>query len=114
MQCRGNKVVQEKKILEVAVERGMQNNQKIVFRGEADEAVRGLGDLLGLPFSDPSPPAGQRPGRHHLRGATEGAPRLQAQGLGPVLPEDTDAVRGSLRLQVCHPAPGRAAAARFL
>jgi hypothetical protein len=32
--------VQDKKILEVVVERGMQHNQKIVFRGEADEAVR--------------------------------------------------------------------------
>jgi DnaJ-class molecular chaperone len=32
--------VQDKKILEVNVERGMQHNQKIVFRGEADEAVR--------------------------------------------------------------------------
>ncbi len=39
-QCKGNKVVQDKKILEVNVERGMQHNQKIVFRGEADEAVR--------------------------------------------------------------------------
>ena len=39
-QCRGNKTVQDKKILEVNVERGMQHNQKIVFRGEADEAVR--------------------------------------------------------------------------
>lgn len=39
-QCRGNRVVQEKKILEVNVEKGMQHNQKIVFQGEADEAVR--------------------------------------------------------------------------
>lgn len=39
-QCKGSKVVQEKKILEVVVERGMQHNQKIVFKGEADEAVR--------------------------------------------------------------------------
>jgi DnaJ-class molecular chaperone len=39
-QCRGNKVVQEKKILEVNVEKGMMHNQKIVFQGEADEAVR--------------------------------------------------------------------------
>jgi hypothetical protein len=39
-QCQGNKVVQDKKILEVVVERGMQHNQKIEFRGEADEAVR--------------------------------------------------------------------------
>ena len=39
-QCRGNKIVQDKKILEVNVEKGMQHNQKIVFQGEADEAVR--------------------------------------------------------------------------
>lgn len=38
-QCKGDKVVQEKKVLEVVVEKGMQNNQKITFPGEADEAV---------------------------------------------------------------------------
>jgi DnaJ family protein A protein 2 len=37
-QCRGDKVVQEKRTLEVNVERGMVNGQKIVFQGEADEA----------------------------------------------------------------------------
>lgn len=37
-QCKGNKVNQEKKVLEVHVEKGMQHNQKIVFQGEADEA----------------------------------------------------------------------------
>jgi len=37
-QCRGNKVVQEKKILEVNIEKGMQHGQKIKFEGEADEA----------------------------------------------------------------------------
>jgi len=37
-QCKGNKVVQEKKVLEVHVEKGMQHGQKIVFQGEADEA----------------------------------------------------------------------------
>ncbi|XP_020194848.1 chaperone protein dnaJ A6 [Aegilops tauschii subsp. strangulata] len=36
--CRGNKVSQEKKVLEVHVEKGMQHGQKIVFQGEADEA----------------------------------------------------------------------------
>ncbi|KAE8782350.1 DnaJ protein 2-like protein [Hordeum vulgare] len=36
--CRGNKVTQEKKVLEVHVEKGMQHGQKIVFQGEADEA----------------------------------------------------------------------------
>ncbi|KAI3914822.1 hypothetical protein MKW92_020855 [Papaver armeniacum] len=37
-QCKGNKVVPEKKVLEVHVEKGMQNGQKIKFRGQADEA----------------------------------------------------------------------------
>lgn len=36
--CRGNKVVQEKKILEVNVDKGMEHGQKIVFSGEADQA----------------------------------------------------------------------------
>ncbi|KAF5761280.1 putative HSP40/DnaJ peptide-binding, chaperone DnaJ, Chaperone J-domain superfamily [Helianthus annuus] len=35
--CKGEKVVQEKKVLEVHVEKGMQNGQKITFLGEADE-----------------------------------------------------------------------------
>jgi len=38
-QCKGEKVVQEKKVLDVVVEKGMQNGQKITFPGEADEAV---------------------------------------------------------------------------
>ncbi|KAI3853863.1 hypothetical protein MKX03_001191 [Papaver bracteatum] len=37
-QCKGNKVVQEKKLLEVHVEKGMQHGQKITFPGQADEA----------------------------------------------------------------------------
>ncbi|KAJ0770006.1 putative Heat shock protein DnaJ, cysteine-rich [Helianthus annuus] len=37
-QCKGKKVTQEKKVLEVNVEKGMQNGQKIVFEGQADEA----------------------------------------------------------------------------
>nr|ABI18985.1 molecular chaperone DjA2 [Allium ampeloprasum] len=36
--CKGEKVVQEKKVLEVHVEKGMQNGQRITFPGEADEA----------------------------------------------------------------------------
>lgn len=36
--CKGNKVIQEKKVLEVHVEKGMLHGQKIVFQGEADEA----------------------------------------------------------------------------
>ncbi|KAK4741930.1 hypothetical protein SAY87_025518 [Trapa incisa] len=37
-QCKGEKVVPEKKVLEVYVEKGMLNGQKITFPGEADEA----------------------------------------------------------------------------
>ncbi|KAK1394080.1 dnaJ protein-like [Heracleum sosnowskyi] len=37
-QCKGEKVVQEKKVLDVVVEKGMQNGQKITLTGEADEA----------------------------------------------------------------------------
>ncbi|CAN4120143.1 unnamed protein product [Withania somnifera] len=36
-QCKGEKVVQEKKVLEVHIEKGMQNGQKITFPEEADE-----------------------------------------------------------------------------
>lgn len=38
-QCKGNKVTQEKKVLEVHIEKGMRNGQKITFEGQADEAV---------------------------------------------------------------------------
>ncbi|KAK1354522.1 dnaJ protein-like [Heracleum sosnowskyi] len=37
-QCKGEKVVQQKKVLDVVVDKGMQNGQKITFSGEADEA----------------------------------------------------------------------------
>eukprot|EP00271_Cylindrocystis_brebissonii_P007206 TRINITY_DN20466_c0_g1_i1.p1 TRINITY_DN20466_c0_g1~~TRINITY_DN20466_c0_g1_i1.p1 ORF type:complete len:425 (-),score=88.31 TRINITY_DN20466_c0_g1_i1:858-2132(-) len=36
--CKAQKVVQEKKVLEVHVEKGMQHGQRITFQGEADEA----------------------------------------------------------------------------
>jgi DnaJ family protein A protein 2 len=46
-QCKGEKVVQEKKVLEVHVEKGMQNGQKITFPGEADEAPDAVtGDIV--------------------------------------------------------------------
>nr|AMO51602.1 DnaJ protein [Piper colubrinum] len=48
-QCKGNKVTQEKKVLEVHVEKGMQHGQKIVFAGEADEAPdTQTGDIIFL------------------------------------------------------------------
>jgi len=47
--CKGKKVVKEKKILQVYIDRGMRHEQKIVFSGEADEAP-GLeaGDIIFL------------------------------------------------------------------
>ncbi|GAU45462.1 hypothetical protein TSUD_107540 [Trifolium subterraneum] len=46
-QCKGEKVVQQKKVLEVHVEKGMQNGQKITFPGEADEAPDTItGDIV--------------------------------------------------------------------
>ncbi|KAG8534508.1 hypothetical protein GDO81_019304, partial [Engystomops pustulosus] len=36
-QCKGNKVVREKKILEVHIKKGMRDGQKIVFHGEGDQ-----------------------------------------------------------------------------
>lgn len=38
-ECRGKKVVSETKILEVHVDKGMKNEQKIPFRGEGDQLV---------------------------------------------------------------------------
>jgi len=37
--CKGVKTVEEKKILEIFIEKGMQNNQRIVMQGEADQEV---------------------------------------------------------------------------
>ncbi|KFK26344.1 hypothetical protein AALP_AA8G235700 [Arabis alpina] len=37
-QCKGDKVVSEKKVLEVNVDKGMQHSQKITMTGQADEA----------------------------------------------------------------------------
>ncbi len=38
--CSGRKVVRERKILEVSVDKGMEDGQKITFSGEGDQ-VRG-------------------------------------------------------------------------
>ncbi|KAI4356676.1 hypothetical protein L6164_000681 [Bauhinia variegata] len=46
-QCKGSKVTQEKKVLEVNVEKGMQQGQKIAFEGQADEAPDTVtGDII--------------------------------------------------------------------
>ncbi|AQK45787.1 Chaperone protein dnaJ 3 [Zea mays] len=46
-QCKGDKVVPEKKVFEVVVEKGMQNEHKITFPGEADEAPdTATGDII--------------------------------------------------------------------
>lgn len=47
LQCKGNKVTQEKKVLEVHVEKGMQDGQKIVFEGQADQAVSEITFMIG-------------------------------------------------------------------
>ncbi|PHT68495.1 DnaJ protein -like protein 2 [Capsicum annuum] len=48
-QCKGEKVMQEKKELEVAVEKGMQNGQKITFLGKAGEAPDTvIGDIVSV------------------------------------------------------------------
>ena len=35
--CQGKKVSNERKVLEVVVEKGMREDQKITFRGESDQ-----------------------------------------------------------------------------
>ncbi|KAJ7540448.1 hypothetical protein O6H91_10G015400 [Diphasiastrum complanatum] len=46
-QCKGSKVMQDKKVLEVHVEKGMSHGQKITFQGEADEAPDTItGDIV--------------------------------------------------------------------
>jgi DnaJ family protein A protein 2 len=35
--CKGKKTIKDRKVLEVVIEKGMKNGQKIKFRGEADE-----------------------------------------------------------------------------
>ena len=36
--CKGKKVKKERKVLEVAIDKGARNNQKIKFNGESDQA----------------------------------------------------------------------------
>jgi hypothetical protein len=93
-QCKGEKVVQEKKVLEVVVEKGMQNGQKITFPGEADEAVCpdvfsmfGFGVVLAphtrswiLTILLCFHAAGYCHWGHHFRASAEGASQVQAKG----------------------------------
>mmetsp|Transcript_12375 Transcript_12375/g.18232 ORF Transcript_12375/g.18232 Transcript_12375/m.18232 type:complete len:433 (-) Transcript_12375:502-1800(-) len=45
--CKGKKVVKERKVLEVHVDKGMRNNQKVTFHGESDEAPGQIpGDII--------------------------------------------------------------------
>ncbi len=37
--CKGKKVVSEKKRLEISIEKGMVNGQRIVLYGEGDQSV---------------------------------------------------------------------------
>ncbi|PWA90640.1 dnaJ protein 2 [Artemisia annua] len=47
--CKGKEVTQEKKVLEVHVEKRMQHGQKITFEGQADEAPDTVrGDIIFL------------------------------------------------------------------
>ncbi|EQC39455.1 hypothetical protein SDRG_03657 [Saprolegnia diclina VS20] len=45
--CKGNKVSKERKVLEVHIEKGMRNGQRITFKGEADQAPGTIaGDIV--------------------------------------------------------------------
>jgi DnaJ-class molecular chaperone len=48
--CKGSKVTQEKKVLEVHVEKGMQHGEKIVFEGQADQAASEITFVIGQHF----------------------------------------------------------------
>jgi len=46
-QCKGKQVVKDKKVLEVHIEKGMRDGQKIVFNGESDQAPGAeAGDII--------------------------------------------------------------------
>lgn len=47
LKCKGKKVTQERKVVEVHIERGMKHGSRVVFRGEAgDEPGAEPGDLI--------------------------------------------------------------------
>lgn len=49
--CKGKKVVNETKILEVPVDKGMKDGKKIYFRGEGDQLVIIVDDNITLDLS---------------------------------------------------------------
>ncbi|KAJ3344311.1 Type I HSP40 co-chaperone [Gonapodya sp. JEL0774] len=54
--CTGKKVVQERKILEVNIDKGMQDGQRITFSGEADQAPGVVpGDIIIVVEEKPHP-----------------------------------------------------------
>jgi DnaJ family protein A protein 2 len=54
--CLGKKVTQEKKILEVHIDKGMKNGQKITFSGEGDQAPDIIpGDIIIILEEKPHP-----------------------------------------------------------
>lgn len=54
--CEGHKIVKEKKILEIHVEKGMQDGQTIIFTGEADQAPNTVpGDVVIVIDEQPHP-----------------------------------------------------------
>ncbi|KAG1560786.1 hypothetical protein G6F49_002385 [Rhizopus delemar] len=55
-QCLGKKIVSDKKILEVRIERGMRDGQKITFSGEGDQAPGVIpGDIIIVLDEKPHP-----------------------------------------------------------
>lgn len=54
-ECRGNRTVEEKKTLEVHVDKGMKHGQKVVFRGEGNQSVDSseAGDVVALLVQEP-------------------------------------------------------------
>ncbi|XP_071723520.1 chaperone protein dnaJ A6-like isoform X2 [Rutidosis leptorrhynchoides] len=55
-QCKAKKVTSEKKVLEVHVDKGMLDGQKIVFEGQADEAPDTIsGDIVFIVQQKPHP-----------------------------------------------------------
>jgi DnaJ family protein A protein 2 len=54
--CDGNKIIKERKVLEVHIDKGMREGQTITFRGEADQAPNTIpGDVEIIIEEKPHP-----------------------------------------------------------